>query len=565
MKYLLLAMVVSLLFIACRNARKEPEKEALAATDTRPSATADVPFVWEGANVYFLMTDRFYNGNPGNDVNFDRTDPTGPLRGFMGGDLEGITQKIEAGYFTDLGVNALWFTPVVEQIHGATDEDTGVTYGYHGYWAKDWTALDPNFGTKKDLARLVKTAHEHGIRVLMDVVLNHTGPVTEKDAVWPEDWVRTGPTCDFETYETTTACTLVENLPDIRTESDEAVELPDALLAKWKEEGRLSNELDELQLFFDRTGYPRAPRFYIIKWLTDYVNDLGIDGFRVDTAKHVDERAWTELHREASYAFESWKKKHPGEVLDENPFYMVGEVYGYGISSGRQFDFGDKKVDFYDHSFKSLINFELVEDANTKTYEAIFKKYSKILHSDLKDKSVLNYLASHDDPTPYDMERKECIRAANVLLLTPGASQIYYGDESARSLIVEGTVGDATLRSFMNWEEQDSLPQTRKILAHWQKLGKFRRDHPAVGAGKHKRLAKNPYVFSRTYINGDYKDKVVVGLDLPKGQKYLWVKGFFGDGTLLYDTYSGTPVEVKNGKVMLDNEFDIALLEVAKR
>ena len=85
---------------------------------------------------------------------------------------------------------------------------------------------------------------------------------------------------------------FVDNLPDIFTESDETVELPDPLLAKWKTEGRLSNELDELQLFFDRTGYPRAPRFYIIKWLTDYVNDLGIDGFRVDTVKHADENAW---------------------------------------------------------------------------------------------------------------------------------------------------------------------------------------------------------------------------------------------------------------------------------
>lgn len=153
--------------------------------------------------------------------------------------------------FTDLGINAIWFTPVVEQIHGATDEGTGKTYGYHGYWAKDWTSIDPNFGTRKDLEKLVKTAHSKGIRILLDVVLNHTGPVTEKDPVWPDDWVRTGPKCEFTTYENTTACTLVENLPDILTESDEAVELPDALLAKWKDEGRLSKELDELQLFLN--------------------------------------------------------------------------------------------------------------------------------------------------------------------------------------------------------------------------------------------------------------------------------------------------------------------------
>jgi len=483
----------------------------------------------------------------------------------MGGDLQGVTQKIEEGYFDALGVNAIWFTPVVEQIHGSVDESTGNTYGYHGYWAKDWTNLDPNFGTKDDLEQLVKTAHEHGIRILLDVVLNHTGPVTPQDPVWPEDWVRTGPTCDFETYESTTACTLVKNLPDVHTETDEPVELPDALLAKWKEEGRLSNELDELQRFFDRTGYPRAPRFYIIKWLTDYINEFGVDGFRVDTAKHVNENAWSELAKEASFAFETWKKKHQEEVLDDNPFFMVGEVYNYGISGGREFAFGDRKVDYFSHGFKSLINFELIEDARKKGYDAIFKKYSKLLQNELKGQSVLNYLSSHDDPHPFDKNRKFSKKAANILLLCPGASQIYYGDETARSLNIKGAVGDATLRSFMNWDELDSLPQKRKILTHWQKLGRFRRDHPAIGAGRHQRLAKSPYVFGRTYINGEYKDKVVVGLDLPKGQKYLWVKGFFGDGTQLFDTYSGTRVEVKNGQVMLNNPYDTALLEVVEQ
>ncbi|MBT8179338.1 MAG: alpha-amylase, partial [Eudoraea sp.] len=287
MKNLLIALAICTLFINCKQERQKPPKETVAIKDSLPEPGKHVPFVWEAANVYFLLTDRFNNGNPGNDLNYDRTNPTGTLRGFMGGDLAGITQKIEEGYFTDLGVNAIWFTPVVEQVHGDTDEGTGNTYAYHGYWAKDWTALDPNFGTKKELETLVKTAHRAGIRILMDVVVNHTGPVTNIDPVWPDDWVRTEPTCQFTTYENTTSCTLVDNLPDIYTESDASVELPDPLLAKWKQEGRLSNELDELQLFFERTGYPRAPRFYIIKWLTDYVNDLGIDGFRVDTVKHA--------------------------------------------------------------------------------------------------------------------------------------------------------------------------------------------------------------------------------------------------------------------------------------
>ncbi|HRN99792.1 MAG TPA: alpha-amylase family glycosyl hydrolase, partial [Flavobacterium sp.] len=109
------------------------------------------PFVWENANVYFLLTDRFHNGDTQNDVNFARTQTAGKLRGFEGGDLRGIIKKIDEGYFDKLGVTAIWFTPVVEQIHEGTDEGTGLSYGFHGYWTRDWTKLDPNFGSDADL------------------------------------------------------------------------------------------------------------------------------------------------------------------------------------------------------------------------------------------------------------------------------------------------------------------------------------------------------------------------------------------------------------------------------
>ena len=142
-----------------------------------PWAAPSKPFVWENATVYFLLTDRFNNGNPGNDHAYGRKDDAATLRGFMGGDFAGITAKIKEGYFRDLGVTALWITPPVEQIHGATDEGTGKSYGFHGYWARDFTAIDANLGTEEELRTLVDTAHANGLRVLFDVVLNHTGPV----------------------------------------------------------------------------------------------------------------------------------------------------------------------------------------------------------------------------------------------------------------------------------------------------------------------------------------------------------------------------------------------------
>ena len=525
--------------------------------------TSATPFVWEGANLYFLLTDRFNNGDSSNDINYNRNKETGKLRGFMGGDVKGITQKIEEGYFDQLGINAIWMTPLVEQIHDGTDEGTGFSYGFHGYWAKDWTALDPNFGTAEEVKNMVEKAHQHGIRIVFDGVINHTGPVTPQDAVWPENWVRTSPACDYKNYKNTTACTLVANLPDILTESEQNVELPTALVEKWKKEGRYEQEVKELDEFFARTGYPRAPKYYIIKWLTDYITEYGIDGYRADTTKHLEEGVWGEFKKQCDYAFTSWKQNNPGKVLDNTAFYTTGEVSGYNISGGLYYDFGDKKVNYFANGFNSLINFEFKNEAK-KDYESLFSYYSNTLQNDLKGFGVLNYVSSHDDSTPFDGKREKTFESATKLLLTPGTAQVYYGDESGRNLVIEGTKGDATLRSFMNWEDIKNNPTTQKTLAHWQKLGQFRKNHPAVGAGVHQKISASPYVFSRTYSKENYSDQVVVGLDLTKGKKTISTGTIFQNGTTVIDAYSGKEAVVTNGKVTVDSEYDLVLLELKK-
>lgn len=531
------------------------------ASKAQKTAINKQPFVWEAANVYFLLTDRFFNGDTSNDVNFDRSKKAGKLRGFEGGDIKGVTKKLKEGYFTKLGINAIWMTPVVEQIHGGTDEGTGVTYGFHGYWTRDWTRIDPNFGSKKDLQELVELAHKKGIRILLDAVINHTGPVTEKDPVWPSEWVRTDPQCVYKNSATTIPCTLVKNLPDVKTESNEAVALPPQLIAKWKNEGRYDEEIAELDAFFERTGYPRAPRFYIIKWLTDYINEFGIDGYRVDTVKHVENSVWQEFKKECDVAFNQWKKDHPNEVLDETPFYLVGEVYGYGIGSGQSYDFGDKSVNYFDNAFQSLINFQFKWDVKQKPIEEVFRLYSDVFRYNLKGFGAMNYISSHDDGQPYDPLRKKPLLAGTLLLLSPGTSQIYYGDETARSLVVEETKGDATLRSFMNWSQID---KNKKTLIHWQKLGIFRENHASIGAGIHQKLSEKPYVFSRVFSKDKYLDKVVVALDLSKGEKNITVGNVFSNGEILRDAYSGKEITVKNGKVILNTEETIVLLEKKK-
>ena len=545
----IILLLLSLTFvISCTNQKDKPNKKNA------------VPFVWQGANLYFLLVDRFNNGDISNDLNYNRTEVASTLRGFEGGDIKGITEKIKDGYFTNLGINAIWLTPVVEQIHGGTDEGTGFTYGYHGYWAKDWTQLDPNFGTSEDLHELVKTAHANGIRIVLDGVINHTGPVTESDGVWPNEWVRTEPQCTYKTYASTVTCTLVKNLPDVKTDSNESVDLPGHLVEKWKSEGRYEQEIRELDAFFERTGYPRVPKYYIIKWLSDYITEYGIDGYRVDTVKHVEEDVWKDFSEVCDYNFAQWKNHNPTKIMDDNDFYLLGEVYNYNISGKQIFDFGDKQVNYFDNGFQSLVNFEFKYDAKNN-YESIFSKYSNILNTDLKSLGTLNYLTSHDDGSPFDKERNRAIESATKLLLSPGTSQVYYGDEFARSLIIEDTNGDATLRSMMEWNRYSINEEKQIILKHWQRLGRFRRDDPSIGAGVHKMISESPYVFQRTFSQLDYSDIVVIGLDLPKGQKELNLGNNFEEGTVLRDAYSGLFTTVEDGKVIIETAYSIVLLE----
>ena len=456
-------------------------------------------------------------------------------------------------------------TPLNEQVHGYWDEDWGRSYPFHGYWIKDWTAVDPNWGTEADMKAMINAAHAKGIRVLADVVLNHTGPKTNIDVQWPDDWVRIDPLCQWKNYEQVVKCNLATSLSDIKTESDDAVVLPPFLLKKWQQEGRVEEELAELDAFFERTKLPRAPKNYIVKWLTDWVRDHGLDGFRVDTAKHAEEEIWQVLKDESVLALKEWQQKNPNVLPTTKDFFMVGEVMNFGVNGHSQnpkgtrlYDFGDKQVDYFNYGFDSLINMGFAQHAKGDI-KAMFNVYSKALNEgELNGVGVMNYLVSHDDEHPFDQARKHSFDAANKLLLAPGMAQIYYGDETARDLTIKDALGDATWRSFMNWQDLDK-PATKAVLTHWQKVGQFRRDHMAIGVGVHQELNAKPYVFSR--VDKASNDSVVVALDAPQGKKAIPVGKVFKEGQSVRDTYSDQTVTIKNGSAMLNSPFTVVLLQ----
>jgi alpha-amylase len=560
----------------------------LSFAQTNPNRNR--PFTWDNATVYFVVTDRFNNGNTANDQSYGRgKDGNGnaytfdQVGSFYGGDLVGLNQKITDGYFDNLGINAIWITAPYEQIHGWVSGKDGAFqhYAYHGYYTLDWSEMDANMGTKADLQTLIDNAHNHGIRILMDIVMNHTGYNTAQDMTdfnfgcintawkgwrpgagqtwnnihdfityssscanwsnwWSGSWVRAGlpgypaPGGDDKTMS-------LAGLPDVITESTATVGLPPVLNTKWGA-AKKNEENTELDAFFSRTGYPRSPRNYIIKWLTDWVRDYGIDGFRVDTEKHVEGTAWKALKDQATLALREWKTNNPTKKLDDLDFWMVGENYGYCTA----------RSDYAINSgYDGYINFCFQGQAgNPGNYETLFSSYASTFNNDAQW-NALSYISSHDTNL---FNRGNLVNAGTSLLLLPGAVQIFYGDETARPAGPSGGDQPQETRSFMNW---NSINQD--VLAHWQKLGQFRRNHIAVGGGSHVKLKDSPYTFKRE--RGTDKVIVVVGAS---GSTTLAVSAAFADGTTLRDFYTGATGVVSGGNVTFTADAKgIILVEVA--
>ncbi|MDX1599600.1 MAG: alpha-amylase, partial [Marinobacter sp.] len=404
-----------------------PAQEAEGLLLIEAANAPEQSFNWAGATVYFTVTDRFANGRTDNDWNYGRKpDGMDEIGTFHGGDFAGLTEKLD--YLDELGVNAIWITPPFEQIHGwvgGGDRGDFQHYGYHGYYALDFTRPDANFGTREEFRALVEQAHARGIRVVMDVVMNHPGYATLQDMQtfnfgglregfekhlpeswghwqpeswedfhayhaltdydhpdwrnwWGKDWVRAG----IGDYDTPPKASIdpvrgsLAFLPDFKTASDKAVDLPVFLRNK---ENTLARQLDDATV-----------RDYLITWLTEWVREFGVDGFRVDTAKHVEPEAWQELKAEAQKALATYRNNNPGHALPAEDFWMVAEVFPHTVTRSSYFDSG----------FDAVINFDLQEEARNGAaclpeMEDIYSDYAKTMNSD-RPFNVMSYISSHD-------------------------------------------------------------------------------------------------------------------------------------------------------------------------
>lgn len=545
--------------------------------------TSTPDFNWGNATVYFVITDRFANGDTTNDINYGRIVDYGSEQlnaaTFHGGDFKGMLQKAKEGYFTDLGINVVWMTDVYEQIHGWMSGSGPVNdfphYGYHGYYPLDYTQIDKNYGTVKEFRELVDTLHSQGIRVMLGANINDPGYPTLLDAVqtgfadtglteaeaakhireWSFDafyadrlnwkgwydrgWIRMP---DEGWDESNPLEATLFGMPDFKDESETPVKIPSFLHKKWKKEGNGNDAWVNPSAVQYRKDRKWSPMQYVIAWISSWVEEFGIDGFRCDIVENVHAGRWKELNQACNTALDKWRANHPESPASKwtDRFYMTGDFNNASI---------DYKPEYADAGFSSMVNFFHPKHGDLDNIVYTWQAYadSVAAHQDWHPFSYLNN-SYHRDA---DMENM--IDCATTLLLAPGVAQVFYGDETGRKLSDArfNVDSDQAFRSDMDWSDINE-PQLR----HFQKLGQIRRSNPVIGIGRQRTID------THTCVRYNDTDTLMIKL-LPTDGVALTVGDIFADGEELIEIYTGQTAKVINGSVTFPKfENKVAILKV---
>ena len=458
-------------------------------------------FDWDEAVIYFAVTDRFFDGDASNNDAYGVGDyNTGEKGGssYHGGDFAGLNQKLD--YLKDLGVNTIWITPIVENItEDQHDNKTDIaTYGYHGYWASDFTKLNGHLGTEQQFKALLDAAHSKGMKIMVDVVLNHAGYGTEdyfNNILTDADGNRISMIRDSNnTISGDDKYDSLSDLPDFVTEN-------------------------------------KAVTDQLVAWQTEWMSKYSIDYYRVDTVKHVETTTW-----------EAFKNS----LTKVNPdFKMIGEYSGAGYANNAgelgtgsmdallDFDFNDFAQNFVTGNISS------VENSLQKRNNAI------------NNTSVMgSFLSSHDEDTlQYKLVNESKISeeeaynlmkvAATLQITAKGQPVLYYGEE-----IGQGGANNwpyQTNRRDFDWTElEKQKADSNSIYNHYKTMLAIRNAYTDVFArGNRSTVAVSDAdgyeVISRSYGNST----LYVGMNVKEAEKEVVIPVAESAGTVLKNLYDG--------------------------
>jgi glycosidase len=469
-------------------------KTSVSETVTKRVKKDAQDFDWDEASIYFMVTDRFFDGDQGNNAANDRflseedkkkgVTTAGDNPGlYHGGDFAGITEKLD--YLKELGINTIWITPIVENIPGVTVSGEGkenVPYNaaFHGYWASDFTKLNPALGTEEDFRNMIQKAHAKGIRIMVDIVVNHAGYGVEDNFT---DMLRQGD----DVVAGDDQKSSLSNLPDFKTEDP-------------------------------------AVRAKLVVWQTDWMKNFGIDYYRVDTVKHVDVATWQALKN---------------SVTDVNPdFKMIGEYSGAGASfhggtlgngamdSDLDFDFNDWATEFVQGKIES------VEGKMSGRNALLNNTYLTGQFLSSHDEDGFKYKLIKEKGMSEEAANAAALVAATLQITAKGQPVIYYGEELGQT--GANNYPYQTNRYDFDWNKVKDNP----VLAHYKKLLAIRNANVDIFArGSRTTIEANDTkgydVFKRSYKGEDLYTIINTG-----DAQELTLKGFVA-GATYRDLYSG--------------------------
>ena len=468
-------------------------------------------FDWDEAVIYMTCTDRFYDGNTSNDKAYNTTDvfdKKGSLS-YHGGDFAGLEQKLD--YLENLGVNTIWITPIVENSDTKTDDNGKEipSTGYHGYWASDFTNLNPHLGTEAEFKSLINAVHARGMKLMVDVVLNHAGYGTEDhfNSILKDTNGNTVKMLrdDSNTVTGDDVYDALSKLPDFVTENEDVM-----------------NQL--------------------VEWQTDWVKKYDIDYYRVDTVKHVNSETWA--------AFKNALTEADAE------FKMIGEYSGagYGNTAG---ELGTGRMD-------SLLDFDYNDQAvnfvsgNVEGAESFLESRNNSINNTA---TLGAFLSSHDEDSLVDkltkekgMTEEQALNAAKVAaalqLTSKGQTVIYYGEELGQHGLNNYPI--QSNRYDFDWAALESQKtDASSMYNHYKKLLAIRNDYSALlSKGTRKNIATSNdegySVFERAYDG----NALTVALNVKDAAKTVTIPVSLAAGTEVKDLYSGATYTVGSDKAV---------------
>ncbi|MFJ3230153.1 pullulanase-type alpha-1,6-glucosidase [Streptomyces sp. NPDC086787] len=522
---------------------RPPSDARLAAEPARHDDTRE--------QFYFVMPDRFANGDRANDrggltgsrlsTGYDPTD-----KGFyQGGDLKGLTSRLD--YIKGLGTTSIWMAPIFKN-QPVQGTGANASAGYHGYWITDFTQVDPHFGTNKDLTALISKAHAKGMKVFFDVITNHTADVVDYeeksygylskgafpyltkdgrpfDDAGHADGKRRFPAVDAGSFPRTPRVTSGNKVPSW---------LNDPAMYHNRGDSTYSGEsttygdfsgLDDL--WTERPEVVSGMERIYQRWVRDY----GIDGFRIDTVKHVNMEFWTQW----ATALDKYAAAH-----GRRNFFMFGEVYSADTSVTSPYVTRGRLDATLDFPFQDAARQYASQGGSARKLAGVFgddykystdkaNAYEQVTFLGNHDMGRIGYFLKQDAPKATDAELLRKDRLANQLMfLSRGNPVVYYGDEQGFT----GSGGDKDARQTMfasktaDYLDDDEIgtdrthasdaydtgaPLYREIAA----LAKLRKANPALtdGVQTERYAADGPGVYAVTRTDARTGTEYVVAFN----------------------------------------------------